>query len=163
MCSFTRKKMVTCTLVVVFEVYVSKENNSVANSNSGYGYLISANGSKFCSHCFVVKGAKTYNTLDEFGFISIELNQWFKCMYCPKACTKFGLWFKLIFHFSKKKVIIVWEHKFMSQEEVVVVFPLLINACMDVNIHRMSFANKQPRYREMCQHRKEVEKDILIP
>lgn len=51
---------------------------------------------------------------------------------------------------------------FRSHEEVVVVFPLSVTACTHVNIHRMSFANKQPQYREMCQYRKEVEKDILI-
>lgn len=50
----------------------------------------------------------------------------------------------------------------MSQEDVVVVFPLFVYVFMQVNIHRMSFANKQPEHREMCQYRKEVEKDILI-
>lgn len=50
----------------------------------------------------------------------------------------------------------------MSQKEVVVVFPLFVTVCVHVNIHRMSFANKQPWYGKMCQYRKEVEKDILV-
>lgn len=50
----------------------------------------------------------------------------------------------------------------MSQEEAIVVFPLFVNACTQVNIHRMSFANKQPEYTEMCQYRKEAEEDILM-
>lgn len=64
-----------------------------------------------------------------------------------KATTK-----KKQLHISK--YFIVWEHtdeqriSFMSQQEVVVVFLLFANACMHVNIHRMSFANKQLQYGE---------------